>query len=111
MTYEQYWYGDPLMVRAFYAADKLRQEQKDADAWLNGIYVLKALDATVCNMFRKGKKLAEYPNMPITHKETEQEKQAKAEREAEAERVRLVNYLNGVIAARSNKENNETKND
>lgn len=43
MTYEQYWYGDPLMVKAFLKADKLMQERKNAEAWLQGMYIYDAV--------------------------------------------------------------------
>ena len=47
MTYEQYWYGDPLMVRAFYKADKFRREREDMNAWLQGVYFKKAIEASI----------------------------------------------------------------
>ena len=66
MTYEQYWYGDVHMVRAFLEADKQRQIRKNQDAWLQGAYFVRALDAVVGNAFRqKGQKAAEYPEKPI----------------------------------------------
>lgn len=66
MTYEQYWYGDPHMARAFYKADRIRQKRMNDEAWLQGAYIVKAIDATVCNAFRKrGDPPAEYPAQPI----------------------------------------------
>lgn len=66
MTYDQYWYGDTQMARAFYEAEKLRQELENTNAWLHGIYVYRALDSTVGNMFRKtGSELAKYPSKPL----------------------------------------------
>ncbi len=54
------------MVRAFLEADKQRQIRKNQDAWLQGAYFLKALDAIVGNAFRqKGQTPAEYPKEPI----------------------------------------------
>ena len=75
MTYEQYWFGDPYMVRAFYEADKLKRLRVDEEAWLNGLYVYQALDATMRNMFRKqGTKSAEYPKKPLGLKHRERKK-------------------------------------
>lgn len=66
MTYDDYWYGDPLMVRAFYKADQLRQKRINDEAWLYGAYVYRAIEATVGNMNRKkGAKPIEYPQKPI----------------------------------------------
>lgn len=43
MTYEQYWYGDPFMVRSFLEADKVRQERKNYEVWLQGMYIYDAI--------------------------------------------------------------------
>ena len=66
MTYDQYWFGDVCMARSFYIAHKMRLRMMNEQAWLNGTYVLKALDATVGNAFRKrGETPAVYPSEPI----------------------------------------------
>ena len=102
MTYEQYWYGDPLMVRAFYKAEKLRQQRINDEAWLHGAYVLRALDATVGNMMRnKGAKPAEYPRKPIELfpvEETEYEKGKREEQDALFARA----YMDSMVAAGKN---------
>lgn len=97
MTYEQYWYGDPLMARAFYKADKLRQERMNDEAWLNGAYILRALQATVGNLFLKqGSKPYEYPRKPIEiSEETEEEKALREEQEA----VYAEAYMSNMILA------------
>ena len=64
MTYDQYWYGDVCMVRAFYQAEKIRRQNADEMAWLHGLYVYQALTATVGNIGNKGKKI-EYPQEPL----------------------------------------------
>lgn len=102
MTYEDYWYGDPLMVRAYYQADKIRQERLNDEAWLYGGYVYRALLATVGNMTRKkGTKPYEYPEQPVRpEKKAEEVTQA----EAENEKLRLIAKLNAVAAARRQQE-------
>lgn len=65
MTYEQYWFGDPLMVRAFYKAEQIRQEQADYNAWLQGAYFKQAIESSIGNAFRpKGTSPIEYPAKP-----------------------------------------------
>ena len=83
MTYEQYWFGDVRMTKAFYIAHKLRLRMLNEQAWLNGVYVLKALDATVGNAFRsKGETPTVYPKEPIqTDDELESATQDPKERE------------------------------
>ena len=103
MTYEQYWYGDPLMVRAFYKAFQLRQEQIDEQAWLNGVYVLRALDATVGNMFRKhGATPAEYPQEPMTLTSRRQREAEASERRKAQEAVWARAWMESFVQAGKN---------
>lgn len=87
MTYEQYWYGDPLMVRAYYQAEQYRQEQRDTDAWLIGAYVAQAISATVCNaLLKKGSQPNEYPRMPsLVEKRAKEKEERRKDREREEE--------------------------
>ena len=90
MTYEEYWYGDPLMVRAFYKADRIRQKRMNEEAWLYGAYVYKALRSalSVSEFFRpKNQRPDEYPQQPIelrdsNETETAEEKEAREDKEA-----------------------------
>ena len=86
MTYEQYWYDDPLMVRAFYKAEKLRKERMDEEAWLNGLYIQSAIEATIGNAYRKpGQTPAKYPKEPFSlQKKREEREQTEEEKEKEA---------------------------
>ena len=102
MTYEQYWYGDPLMVRAFYKAEQIRQERMNEEAWLHGAYVYRALDATVGNIVRKkGAKPAEYPDKPIELNHVETDAVSKEERE-EQEAVWAQAYMTNMVMAGKN---------
>jgi len=102
MTYEQYWYGDPLMVRAFYKAEQLRQQRMNESAWLYGAYTLRALDATVGNMVRKhGAKPAEYPTKPIELFKTEETKTEKSVREQQEADYALAYMTNMVMAGKN----------
>lgn len=97
MTYDQYWHGDVHMARAFYRAEKLRQEQRDADAWLIGSYVGRAIDSTISNAFRKqGATPQKYPDMPDLMKkrlEEQQKKNGKSEEEQEQEAMFAEAYM------------------
>lgn len=97
MTYEQYWYGDPLMVRAYYKADRLRQERMNEQAWLYGSYVLRAIDSTIGNAFKKqGTRPSEYPRKPIEivkKEETEEEREAREEQEAVYAEAYMMNMV------------------
>ena len=101
MTYEQYWYGDPLMARAFYLADKEKTERRDEQAWLVGSYVYKALDATVGNIFRKkGSQPAKYPEKPSLREQREKKEEAqkrKTEEQEEMEQTFARAYMQNMM--------------
>lgn len=99
MTYDQYWFDDPLMVRAFRKADIIRQQRVNDEAWLYGVYVLHALDATVGNMFRKkGAKPSEYPQKPLAISDEQEVKEKKKTRE-EQEVVFAKAYMANMVLA------------
>lgn len=43
MTYEDFWFGDASMVRAYRRADELRKRRQNEMLWLQGMYVYEAL--------------------------------------------------------------------
>lgn len=45
MTPEQYWEQDSTLAIAYRKAYKLQQEQENRIAWLNGLYIWKALQS------------------------------------------------------------------
>ena len=99
MTYEQYWYGDPLMVRAYYQANELRKQRVDAEAWLYGAYVYKAVEVVVGNVLKKkGTPGSEYPAMPIVMKSEKKELDLPPEQQA----VFAKAYMKQMIRAGKN---------
>lgn len=102
MTYEQYWYGDVHMARAFYKADMIRQKRMNEEAWLHGAYICRALEATVCNAFRKtGSPPAQYPKEPIWVDEPE-ERKVNSKRREEQETVYAQAYMMNMVMAGKN---------
>lgn len=67
MSYDQYWHGDVLLAKAYYEADRKRMEREDLNAWLNGLYVYKAMEATIGNIGKKpGEQMNRYPEKPVS---------------------------------------------
>lgn len=75
MTYNEFWRGDPSLVKVYRDAQELRERRANVEAWRNGQYMASALSSTVGNMFRKkGQppiKYMEHP-IPLTLKEKEE---------------------------------------
>ena len=89
MTYDQFWYGDPWMTRAYAQAYLMKRKVNNEEYWLQGIYNVHALQTVIGNAF--GKKKQKYLEKPLDiYPKTEYEK----EQEARIERQKLVNFLN-----------------
>ena len=65
ITWAEFWDMTPAIIEAHKAAFKIKKEEENTFAYLQGIYVRDALAATVGNMFKKkGAKAIEYPSEP-----------------------------------------------
>ena len=88
MTYDQYWFGNPWMARAFAQAYLLKRRQKNEELWLEGIYIANAFQTVLGNAF--GKQKLKYLEKPLDiFEKTEAEK----EQEKRNERQKLINWL------------------
>lgn len=89
MTYEQFWYGEPSLCKAYRDLNKLRIEQRNQELWMQGLYIYDAVSAALSNSFSKHK--VTYIKEPIRlFPKTE------LEEEIEKEKIRrkLVEELN-----------------
>lgn len=97
MTYDQYWYGDPQMVRAFYETHKLKKQRENETAWLHGLYVFHAVSIALANAFReKGKSAENYPAKPFGF--DEEQKQL----DEETELALAESYMKQMVRAGKN---------
>lgn len=88
MTYEQYWYGDPWMARAYAQAYLLKRKIENENAWILGAYMANAFGSVLANSF--GKKKVKYLDKPMDlFPKTEAEKSA----EIREERRKLIDFL------------------
>lgn len=89
MTYDQFWEGEPGIVVAYREANAIRQKRRNQELWLEGIYMMNALGATVGNMFSKGQK-NQYPAEPLPLTEAEQQERKEREQKARMERIKAA---------------------
>lgn len=52
MTYENYWAGDPSLARYYRKAYKIKQEEINNTAWLQGLYIYDAVSTALHNGLR-----------------------------------------------------------
>lgn len=85
MTPEQYWEGDCMLAKYYRKAEELRNEKRNQELWLQGMYIYEALCdvAPILHAFaKKGTKPMPYSDKPyaLTAKQiqhNEEEKQRK----------------------------------
>ena len=63
MTPEQYWEGDCELVRYYRKAAQIRQDLKNQDAWLQGMYVYQAI-GNLAPILRAFAKISPLPLTP-----------------------------------------------
>ena len=97
MTYEQFWFGDPWMAKAYKEKHLLMRKQKNEEMWVNGMYQLSALQVALNNAFDKHKiKYLEEPFNLFPKSKVEKEQEIREERQ------KLINWLNALTTNMNN---------
>ena len=88
MSYEQFWYGEPRMARAYEEAYMLKQRKRNEEMWIQGSYVCNAVSVAINNALSKRR--IDYLKKPLDiYPKTEAEMQE----EIRQERLALVKRL------------------
>ena len=77
MTSEQYWDGDPTLVKYYRKADEMKKERLNEELWLQGMYIYEALCdvSPVLHAFaKKGTKPQPYSDKPYSINEKQRER-------------------------------------
>lgn len=99
MTCEQYWHGDVWLVRAYRKAYEYRLKQQNFDAWLQGLYIYRALCdvSPILHAFAKnGTKPNAYLSEPLPLFEKDKREEVRQD-EIKAERLRAYAYLDSIV--------------
>ena len=89
MTYHQFYEESPQLARFYRNANELKRKQRNQELWLQGLYFMDALKATVLNMLstRSAEKF-EYPKEPYATKQKELEERQEREQKEKMERIK-----------------------
>lgn len=91
MTFEQYWDGDCCLAKYYREAQELRNDRRNQELWLQGLYIYEAIAdlSPILHAFaKKGTKPQPYLKEPIPL--TKREAEDKAERE---EKIKSENAM------------------
>lgn len=111
MTSQEYWEMDSRLTKAYQTAYKRRQKSKNNEAWLYGVYVLKALQSGVpVGFIEKGKRPQPYPSNPIGYEE-EKLPPKQEKKNAEQRMANGVAWMQAMAAAINKKQERKAKQD
>lgn len=94
MTIEEYWDGDNQYPKYFREAEKLKMEQLNREAWLQGMYVYDAMArlSPIFNPFaKKGTKAKPYPSDPYPL--TDGEKHSQEQNREKVNSLKTMDYM------------------
>lgn len=103
MSYDEFWNGDPELAVYYRKAEEIRNQRKNQELWLQGMYIYDALCdvAPILHAFgKKGTRARPYPKepYPITEKDTKSAKELKERTTYKKGRARMEAWM-----ARTNK--------
>ena len=100
MSYAEYWEGDSTLARYYRKAYRIKQEEINNNAWLQGMYIYDAVSTALHNALRGfGKQkppTKDYAKQPYEFKnkvKTEAEKAKKVEIEQEKAAAWMENFV------------------
>ena len=113
MSWDEYWYGDPLMTIAYRKAYELKSKSRNHDAWLQGMYIYEALVdvAPILRAFSKESKPTPYPDKPyaLTEEEAKKRKEKEEVKRDQKNQATIKAWADRVNRIKSEKERNVVK--
>lgn len=107
MSSAEYWEGDCSLTRYFRKAYKMKQEEINNNAWLQGMYIYDAISTALHNALR-GKNVAsrDYAKQPYNFENKQKTEQEKA-KEVEIEQEKALAWMENFV--RINKKRAESR--
>ena len=104
MSYAEYWEGDSSLARYFRKAYKIKQEQDNNNAWLQGLYFYDAISTALHNAMRgmgKSKPPAkDYAKQPYNLFKKEKTEAEKA-KEVDIEQQKAAAWMESLVKSQS----------
>ena len=99
ISWEEFWNMTPRVIDAHKKAFKIKKDEQNTFAYIQGIYFRDALASTVGNMFKKkGAKAIEYPSEPYNlYANTNEENGNEDGGMSEAEKRKKTEALFGML--------------
>lgn len=94
MTYDEYWNGSSERTRAYRESWELKRRQINQQMWMQGLYMVRALNATVGNMLSDKSTKITYPEepFPMSQQEREEQEERAKRRKFEAMKQSMIAF-------------------
>ena len=110
MSYKEFWEGESWLVKAYREARKIKNDEINSSAWLNGVYVLNALQSGVPvilnGIVKEHVSLPSFPEKPIDLTGGDHEKQEQKQMELQKARMKeIAERFNAAFKKKKDAEN------
>jgi hypothetical protein len=98
MSSAEYWEGDCSLTRYYRKAYKLKQEEINNNAWLQGLYIYDAVTTALHNALRgKNTKAREYAKQPYNYEKNEEKSEYEKAKEVEIEQQKAYAWMENFV--------------
>jgi hypothetical protein len=98
MSSAEYWEGDCSLTRYYRKAYKLKQEEINNNAWLQGLYIYDAVTTALHNALRgKNTKAKEYAKQPYNYEKNEEKSEYEKAKEVEIEQQKAYAWMENFV--------------
>lgn len=98
MSSAEYWEGDCSLTRYYRKAYKLKQEEINNNAWLQGLYIYDAVTTALHNALRgKNTKVREYAKQPYNYEKNEEKSEYEKAKEVEIEQQKAYAWMENFV--------------
>ena len=105
MSSAEYWEGDCSLTRYYRKAYKLKQEEFNNNAWLQGMYIYDAVSTAVHNALRgKGQRAKEYAKQPYNFEINKEKSELEKARKVEIEQQKAQAWMENFVRINQNKQ-------
>lgn len=92
VPYDEYWNGDYTRLPFFRKAEALKRKEKNAEAWLQGVYILRAIGSILPNSEET------YPSepLPMTQEDLDYAEEQKRQKEIENAKAYMETMMHNI---------------
>ena len=109
MTYNEFFYKESWLVKSFRKAYRIKQDEINHSAWLQGLYIVQALNSGVPvvlnGIMKQVKELPNYPGKPLEFNEKDEKKIEQNRMELQVAKMKeMMEQFNSTFARKQKKE-------